>query len=187
MLVWCLNSQKLLQTLKVARGCSKGKKLLKTPKVAHKLPSTIYKGLASSLSRNCAVASSPPAHVLPPSFPPPADTRYHSATFLALPTCHPTSQAATHHPVMTLVVRFVPSSPKLKTLWSAQFPSMTFSLALLLFPSPLVLHGYKPNKNVPTYAVPTLISSRVPVHQSSPPILRMSSAISMLPLCLETV
>jgi hypothetical protein len=45
LLIWCLNSQKLLQTLKVARGCSKGKKLLKTPKVAHKLPSTIYKGL----------------------------------------------------------------------------------------------------------------------------------------------
>jgi hypothetical protein len=45
-----LNSQKLLQTLKVARGCSKGKKLLKTPKVAHKLPSTIYKGLMESAS-----------------------------------------------------------------------------------------------------------------------------------------
>jgi hypothetical protein len=40
-----LNSPKLLQTVKVARGCSKGEKLLKTPKVAHKLPSTIYKGL----------------------------------------------------------------------------------------------------------------------------------------------
>jgi hypothetical protein len=128
-----------------------------------------------------------PAHVLPSSFPSPADTRYNSATFLALPTCHPISQAATHHPVMTLVVRFAPSSLKLKTLWFAQFPSMTFSLALLLFLSPLVLHGYKPNKNVRTYAVPTLISSRVPVHQRSPPILKMSSAISMLPLSLEMV
>ena len=35
----------VLKQSKVARGCSKGKKLLKTPKVAHKLPSTIYKGL----------------------------------------------------------------------------------------------------------------------------------------------
>jgi hypothetical protein len=35
----------MLQILKVAQGCSKGKKLLKTQKVAHKLPSTIYKGL----------------------------------------------------------------------------------------------------------------------------------------------
>jgi hypothetical protein len=94
--------------------------------------------------------------------------------------CHPTSQAAMHHPVMTLVVRFAPSSLKLKTLWFAQFPSMKFSLALLLFLSPLVLHGYKPNKNVRTYAVPTLISSWVPVHQRSPPTLKMSSTISML-------
>jgi hypothetical protein len=104
---------------------------------------------------------------------------------LLLPTCHPTSQAATCHPVMTLVVRFAPSSLKLKTLWFAKFPSMTFSLALLLFLSPLVLHGYKPNKNVRTYAVPTLISSSVPVHQRNPSILKISSAISMLPLSLE--
>ena len=39
-----------------------------------------------------------PAHVLPSSFPPPADTRYHSSTFLALPTCHPISQAACDDP-----------------------------------------------------------------------------------------
>ena len=56
-----LNSQKLLQTLKVARGCSKGKKLLKTPKVAHKLPSTIYKGLIPAdnfkkYNTNCTIS-----------------------------------------------------------------------------------------------------------------------------------
>ena len=40
-----LKQSKVAPDTKVARGCSKGKKLLKTPKVAHKLPSTIYKGL----------------------------------------------------------------------------------------------------------------------------------------------
>ena len=38
-------AQKLLWEAKVAQGCSQHKKLLKTPKVAKKLPSTIYKGL----------------------------------------------------------------------------------------------------------------------------------------------
>jgi hypothetical protein len=40
-----LKQSKVAPDTKLARGCSKGKKLLKTPKVAHKLPSTIYKGL----------------------------------------------------------------------------------------------------------------------------------------------
>ena len=36
-----------------------------------------------------------PAHLLPPSFPPPADTRYHTATFLALPTRETTTSFTT--------------------------------------------------------------------------------------------
>ena len=52
MFILCLKRLKVahlvLKQSKVApdtKSCSKGKKLLKTPKVAHKLPSTIYKGL----------------------------------------------------------------------------------------------------------------------------------------------